>query len=166
MHARGFPPVADADARLLVLGSLPGQESLRQHEYYAQPRNAFWTIMGELFGAHRDLDYTARCERLRAHGVALWDVCAGAERPGSLDADIVASSVELNDFASFHAAHPRIGHVYFNGRLAHDMYVRRVRPGLVGPAASLPLTVLPSTSPAHAARTAAQKLAAWRVLAR
>jgi hypoxanthine-DNA glycosylase len=166
VDCRGFPPIARRDARVLVLGSLPGQESLRRRQYYAQPRNVFWRIMGELFGAGPELPYPRRVARLRAAGVAVWDVCARAYRAGSLDASIVAASVEVNDFAAFFASHPQIRLVCLNGRTAEALYRRRVLPGLEAGAGALPLAGLPSTSPAHAARSFAAKLAAWRAVAR
>jgi hypoxanthine-DNA glycosylase len=166
VHSRGFAPIAAPDARVLVLGSLPGQVSLRRREYYAQPRNAFWPIMGALFGAGPELAYPLRAARLRRHGVAVWDVCHSAFRAGSLDAAIVAGSVTVNDFAHFYARHGSLRVVCFNGRAAETLYRRRVLPGLTGAAARLTLLALPSTSPAHATRPFAEKLAAWRLLAR
>jgi TDG/mug DNA glycosylase family protein len=161
VKARGFAPLARRDARVLILGSLPGQESLRRQQYYAQPRNAFWAIMGELYGAGPELCYAARLRRLRARRVAVWDVCASAVREGSLDAMIVTASVVANDFAAFYAAHAHIRLVCFNGATAHALYRRLVLPRL-GTRRHPPLRVLPSTSPAHAARSLADKLAAWR----
>jgi len=166
VHSRGFPPVARADARVLVLGSLPGQESLRRRQYYAQPRNAFWTIMGELFGAGPSLPYARRVARLRASGVALWDVCERAFRRGSLDTSILPASVVVNDFTAFFRTHPRIRLVCLNGGKAEELYRRRVLPRLTAEAAALPRLRLPSTSPAHAAQPLAAKLAAWRAVAR
>ncbi len=159
--ARGFPPIADAGARLLILGSLPGQASLAAGQYYAQPRNAFWRILGELLGAGPDIDYEARAETLRRAGIALWDVCAAAERPGSLDASIRRDSVVVNDFAAFLRAHPRIALLAFNGATAAELYRRRVLPALPSDAAALPTLCLPSTSPAHAGMPYAAKRAAW-----
>ena len=98
-EASGFAPLVAAGARLLVLGSLPGVRSLRDGEYYAQPRNAFWPIMGELTGARPDLPYAERGARLVAAGVALWDVCGSARRAGSLDAAIEGSSVVATGLA-------------------------------------------------------------------
>lgn len=161
MKSRGFPPIADRAARVLILGSLPGVESLRRREYYAQPRNAFWAIMGELAGAGPALGYAARGRRLRAHGIALWDVCAAARRPGSLDAAIVSASVVVNDFADFYAAHPRIERICFNGAAAAALYSRQVLPQLTAALRELPSVVLPSTSPAHAALSPARKLRRW-----
>jgi len=166
VQSQGFAPIARADSRVLILGSLPGHESLRRHEYYAQPRNAFWKIMGELIGADPELPYAVRVRRLRARRIAVWDVCAAAFRAGSLDASIVADSVIVNDFAAFFAAHRRIGLVCFNGATAHALYRRRVLPQLLGRAARLPVAVLPSTSPAHAARSLEDKLAAWQRILR
>jgi TDG/mug DNA glycosylase family protein len=93
MHDKGFPPIADAHARILILGSLPGQVSIRRQQYYAHPQNAFWKVMGRLFDAGPELPYRDRAQRLLRNGIALWDVCAAAQRPGSLDTSIVHSSV-------------------------------------------------------------------------
>ncbi len=108
--------------------------------------------------------YDERTARLRASGIALWDVCEAAVRPGSLDASIDLQTVVTNDFALFFQQHPGIVHVCANGATAHRLYLRRVRPLLPEPSASLPLHLLPSTSPAHASLRPAQKLARWRVL--
>jgi len=166
ISSRGFPPIAAPDARVLILGSLPGQASLAAGQYYAQPQNAFWKIMGELFGAGPELAYAERAGRLRAQGIALWDVCAAAVRPGSLDAAIERDSILINDFTGFHAAHPRIAHVCANGGTAFRLYQQRVQPVLPVRHAALPLHRLPSTSPAHATLRFAQKLEQWRVLTR
>lgn len=164
MHSRGFPPIARDDARLLILGSLPGAESLRRRQYYAQPRNHFWRIMGEIYGAAPELDYEVRAERLRASGVALWDVCAEAFRVGSLDASIDPGTIEVNDFAGFFERHPRIERVFCNGTTSAELYRRRVLPTLPDRWRALAPVRLPSTSPAHAAMSYEQKLSKWREL--
>ena len=158
--ARGFAPVSAPDARVLVLGSLPGVRSLERAQYYAQPRNVFWRIMGELCGAAPELAYTARLRRLTDAGIALWDVVARAERPGSLDASIRRATVEVNDFASFLRAHSKIERICFNGRTAAELFNARVAPSL--PAPVPPAVVLPSTSPAHAGMSFEEKLRRWR----
>lgn len=161
MHAQGFPPIADAHARILILGSLPGQVSIRHRQYYAQPHNAFWKIMGQLFGANPELPYTERTQRLVRNGIALWDVCAAAQRPGSLDASIVHASVVPNDLAAFLAAHPRIDLIGFNGGKAAELYRRLILPGVPAPLGAIRRETLPSTSPAHAAMRFEDKLARW-----
>lgn len=160
--SHGFPPVAAPGARALILGSMPGQASLRAGQYYAHERNAFWRIMGDLLGAGPDLPYAQRLEKLTGAGIALWDVIAACERAGSLDADIVRHSVAPNDFVAFFAVHRDIARVFFNGAAAETAFRRHVLPAL--PGLSLRLARLPSTSPAHAALGYADKLAAWSAL--
>ena len=157
----GFPPVADARARVLVLGTLPGRRSLEAREYYAQPQNAFWRIMGRLFGAEPQLPYEQRLEKLHAARVAVWDVLAAGEREGSLDSSIVPRSIVVNDFGSFLARHGRIELVCFNGRTAAELYRRKVVPQLTPERAALATRLLPSTSPAYASLRFEQKLALW-----
>ena len=164
MLSEGFPPVSDAGARVLVLGSLPGPVSLRAQQYYAQTRNAFWRIMGALFGSGPELPYDARLQALIRNHVALWDVCASAHRTGALDASIRRTSVVPNDFAGFFLTHPALRLVCFNGQVAAELYRRRVLPDLPANLQGLRYETLPSTSPAHAAMTFEQKLERWRTL--
>lgn len=159
---RSFPPVAAPDARRLILGSMPGEASLSAGQYYAHPRNAFWRIMGDLLGAGPALPYPARLARLAAAGIALWDVVADCERRGSLDAAIVRESVQANNFRHFFAEHPGIEQIFFNGTAAENLFRRHVLPRL--DRVPRELRRLPSTSPAHAARGYAEKLAAWSVI--
>ena len=150
--------MARQDAQVLVLGSLPSQASLRVHEYYAHPRNAFWGIMREIAGATGD--YASRCRALQERGIAVWDVLSSSVRPGSLDADIDMASAVPNDFERFFADHGRVHLVCFNGRKAQEMFRRFVR--TEHRRKGLRFAVLPSTSPAHAALTATAKLDIWR----
>lgn len=161
-QVEGFPPVVAPGARCLILGSMPGRASLLADRYYAHPRNAFWPIMGELLGAGPAQPYEIRLQKLTAAGIALWDVIAACERPGSLDADIVGQTVRPNDFVGFLARYPEIDRIYFNGAAAEQAFRRHVLPRLVE--RPLRLHRLPSTSPAHAARNYADKLAAWSII--
>jgi hypoxanthine-DNA glycosylase len=157
---RSFPPVADRKARILILGSMPGQRSLDAQQYYAHPHNAFWRIMGELAGAQPQLPYELRLEKLMQAGIALWDVLQSCEREGSLDADI--KHEQANDFSTFLANHPRITHVYFNGSKAELSFKKHVAEKQALP--QLKLQRLPSTSPAHAGMPYEAKLSEWRIL--
>jgi hypoxanthine-DNA glycosylase len=161
-HDRCFPPIATRESRTLILGSLPGQRSLQMQQYYAHPYNAFWKLVGAIFGFDGTLPYPRRVRALRRNRVALWDVLEAAERPGSLDSSIVHASALANDFAGFFRAHPRIRRVFFNGRKAEDMYRRFVLPRLGEEFSYLRYQGLPSTSPAHAGMTFAKKLDRWR----
>lgn len=160
-----FPPIVGRRPVVLVLGSMPGVASLRLRQYYGHPHNAFWPIMGELFGASRERSYAQRCARLRRCGVAVWDVLQSCVREGSLDARIEADSIVPNDFAGFLARHRSVRAVFCNGAMAFASYRRHVLPRLDARAAALPLVQLPSTSPAHAGLRLADKLVRWRAVA-
>lgn len=163
--SRGFPPIAAPDARVLILGTLPSVQSLAKQQYYGNPQNAFWPIMGELFGAGPDVDYAERAELLTANGIAVWDVLASAEREGSGDAEIDPATGQANDFVMFFREHPHLRLIYFNGGNAEALFRRFVTPSLAADIV-LPGTVrLPSTSPANARFRYGMKLAAWRGVA-
>lgn len=157
-----FPPAAAHDAHTLILGSMPGDASLRAGEYYANPRNHFWNILGVLVGAGPGLPYSARLEKLTGAGFALWDVLQSCERQGSLDSSIVSSTITPNDFAAFLASHPGVRRIFFNGAAAETAFRRFVIPAL--PALSCSLQRLPSTSPANARFRLQQHLEAWQIL--
>ena len=158
----GFTPVIATGAHTLILGSLPGQRSLQMQQYYAHPQNAFWTLIEQLFGAASPLPYNRRVKILTDHGIALWDVLAAAERPGSLDSSIVHASARANDFEAFFRSHPQIRRVFFNGRKAAEIYRRFSLPTLSAEFAALRYVCLPSTSPAHAGMSFAEKLESWK----
>jgi len=161
-HVRGFPPICRADARILILGSMPSRESLARGQYYAHPRNAFWPIITTLLGISAS-SYEARVAEVVSRRIAIWDVLQACFRTGSLDSDIDDRSIVTNDFQAFFRGHPEITQVFFNGAKAETVYRRYVLPTLAA-AAALPLRRLPSTSPAHAAMNLEQKKAAWRIV--
>jgi hypoxanthine-DNA glycosylase len=157
----GFGPVADQRSRILILGSMPGVASLAKAQYYGHPRNAFWPIMGELFGATPQLEYPSRLQRLLSNHVALWDVLMSCQRPGSLDADIEAGTERANDFSSLLGPGSTIRAIFFNGVTAQRLFNRHVANAIDAPERFERLR-LPSTSPAHAAMSLAEKLQAWK----
>ncbi|CAN5324794.1 DNA-deoxyinosine glycosylase [soil metagenome] len=153
-----FAPFADDRTTLLVLGSLPGDASLKAAQYYAHPQNAFWRLISVAIG--RDLHAMAwpdRVEALRTAGVGLWDVIASAERPGSLDSAI--RSPEAADLRGLIAGLPSLRAVAFNGATA-SKGGRKILAGVEG----LTLIDLPSSSPAHATRSLSEKAESWAIL--
>src|SRR5436190_8106187 len=113
-----FGPIAAPDARVLLLGTAPSIASLAMQQYYGHPQNAFWPIMGRLFGAGRELGYEERKRVLYAHGIAVWDVFRECYRKGSLDSSIEIESESPNDLAAFLREHGQIQTVFFNGQKA------------------------------------------------
>lgn len=154
--SEGFPPVAGADAEVLILGSLPGQKSLSEREYYAHPQNAFWRIMQSVFDISGS--YATRCSGLKENRVALWDVLRASHRPGSLDANIELPTARENDFKRFFDQYRRIDKILFNGQKAEQIFRRRVPQALYD---DMHIVGLPSTSPAFAAMAFSAKLEKW-----
>lgn len=152
--------MAAADARILILGSMPGEASLAAGQYYAHPRNAFWPVVAEVLGFDAAASYEQRLAALVASRIALWDVLQSCRRRGSLDTRIEGASEVANDFEAFFAAHPAVEAVLFNGAKAEASYRRHVLERGVG--AALAYRRLPSTSPANASWPRERKLAAWR----
>lgn len=158
-----FPPIVADHSRVLILGSMPGEISLVQQQYYAHPRNAFWWIMDQLLGIPQEHSYAQRIAALRAHGIALWDVLHRCERTGSLDSAIQQHSAEANDFALFLSRYDGIRAICFNGKSVQQMFQRHVIRGL-GFQPQQKLLTLPSTSPANARLRPDAKLNAWAVI--
>ncbi len=159
-RARSFAPVVGEGARVLILGSMPGAASLAAAQYYAHPFNQFWSILGEICGAGRELPYAQRLQRLRSCGFALWDVLRSCVRVGSLDSAIEHRSAIANDIPGLLRRQPGIERICCNGATAHAALLRHFGHPLQ--AQGLDVRRLPSTSPANAGCTREAKLAAWR----
>jgi len=153
---RGLAPVVAADTRLLVLGSFPSEASLAAAQYYAHPRNQFWTILSTLWSVDlRVLSYAARLDEVRRRGLGIWDVYASCRREGSLDSAI--EEAVPNDLAALVATLPRLGAIAHNGgESARAMARTRTLAAEV--------VRLPSSSPANASWSLARKVEAWRAV--
>jgi hypoxanthine-DNA glycosylase len=169
---QSFAPVGRDDARVLVLGSMPGVASLEATAYYAHPRNAFWPVMISVLTDHapsyvllEDWPYQQREALLLTQGIALWDVLAECERPGSLDSAIQASTVKVNNLAGFVAQHALIKCILFNGQAAARLYRKHAATPmdsmLDSQGRQLDLKTMPSTSPAMASLNLQAKYKVW-----
>jgi len=155
-----FPPIIEPSSRVLILGSLPGDESLRQQQYYAHPRNQFWRILAEVYAAPFPETYPDCVALVLQQRLALWDVIRHGERERSLDQAI--RNATPNDFAWLFRTYPAVQALVFNGRKAHDLFERRVlQPQALNGIERLPRLLLPSTSPAATLPLAA-KIERWR----
>ena len=158
---QSFKYVASGDAVVLILGSMPGGESLRKQQYYAHPRNMFWTIMSEILGFDHNLSYNERLMALRYNKIALWDVVYQCRRKGSLDSNIEELSLKVNDFSGFFQKYRTIHSVFFNGKKAEDLFNRNVFRKEMVNSEKLNYCILPSTSPANASMSKNIKLERW-----
>jgi len=153
---QGLSPVIGRNTRLVLLGSFPGAASLAAGQYYAHPRNQFWPLLSALLGEELvPLAYAQRLQRLRVHGLGLWDVIAECRREGSLDSAI--RDARYNDLASLRRRAPQLVAVAHNGGES-----ARAMPATA--ALGLAVYRLPSSSPANASWSFERKLAAWRAV--
>jgi len=154
VRLEGLPPIIDAQARVLILGSFPSEASLAARQYYAHRQNQFWRILGAVIGQPlADMDYAAKQAAVKSAGLAIWDVYGSCERAGSLDSAI--RNGRSNDFARLQKSAVAVRRVCFNGQAAG-----RFAPQLA--ALGYQTLILPSTSPANASWSFDRKLAAWR----
>lgn len=153
--------IADEKAKILILGSIPGKESLAKQQYYAHPKNLFWHFMAELLEFDFSLPYSEKTEILKTNHVALWDVIENCKRVTSLDSDIKKDSVKPNNFLLFFKKHPHMKNIFFNGRMAEHLYTKRVLPLLKNRYPEIQYHFLPSTSPANASIKKSVKLQEW-----
>ena len=165
-QVHSFSPLVQNHCTKIILGSMPGKASLSANQYYAHPGNCFWRFVETLLGIPRSADYASRCNELTQHNIALWDVLKACTRSGSLDSNIIESSIVPNDFESFFDRHRNIASIYFNGAKAEKIYHRYVLPKLPLEFSNIPAIRLPSTSPANASIPVARKLEQWSVIAR
>lgn len=163
-HVKGFPPVLGPQPRVLILGSMPSVASLQCQQYYGNPNNAFWAIMGELIGAGPELPYTQRTQRLIDAGIAVWDVLASCVRPGSLDSAIELKTARVNDPVPLMRASPALENIVFNGRKAEQLFRQRLGDQVETVRPTLHYTLMPSTSPAMATLDFQAKLERWRAI--
>ena len=163
---RGLPPVIGEGSRILILGTLPGDASLRLQEYYAHGNNQFWRILSEVYGEAFGAYYSLRLEFLHRRALALWDVLRSAEREGSLDSAI--KNGVANDFAGLLRAHTGLKVIVFNGSKGQSLFRRYVeRAQAPADNTILRQLVLPSTSPAPGRNLLpfTGKVDRWRLLA-
>jgi len=153
-----FQPIIDEQSRILILGSMPGVDSLRLQQYYANPRNQFWKILYELYDTQASQDYWERVSFVKSKQIAVWDVIENCYREGSLDSKIREEKV--NDFRGLFKAFPNIRTVLFNGGKAFETYKKWVGFGTIP---YLSFHKLTSSSPANTKKYE-EKLREWVVI--
>jgi hypoxanthine-DNA glycosylase len=155
MEIFSFPSISDSRSEVLVLGTMPGEMSLRLNQYYRNKGNHFWRIMVDLHRVEFSADYEQRRKLLLDNRIALWDVLKACVREGSADSAILEE--KANDFLDFFSTHKAIRAVAFNGKNAASFFERHV-----GEIMKVPRIILPSTSPANGWSSYQEKLEQWR----
>jgi double-stranded uracil-DNA glycosylase len=152
-----FDAIVDEHSKVLILGSFPSIKSFEQNFYYAHPRNQFWPIMEELFGVSLKNNEEKRVFALEK-GIALWDTYASLKRGEGNSSDANLKELQVNDFDAFLKKYPNIEHLFFTGQKAYQGYMKHFKH------IDIETTLLPSTSPAHAAMKKEEKLERYRVV--
>lgn len=157
MKIQSFPSLSNPHAEVLLLGTMPGVQSLAMNQYYGHPRNHFWKLLAAIFGEEPPIDYHSKKEMLLRNNIAVWDVLQACERQGSLDSAIMKEVP--NDFGTFLDEHPNIRIICFNGQKAAAFFKKYVRQNK-----EYSFVTLPSTSPANAGKNFEQKLNEWKII--
>lgn len=160
-----FEPVIDHHSKVLILGTMPGEESLSLGQYYANPRNQFWTILSRIYEEPVGEKYCAKLAFLKQKGLALWDVLKQANREGSLDRYI--KDPIPNDFNRLFQSYPSLGLIAFNGSKAEKLFYRRIFKDLDNKyERTMNLIRLPSTSPVPGKYNLSldQKIEKWKII--
>jgi hypoxanthine-DNA glycosylase len=157
MKSFSFPPISEKNAKILILGTMPGKTSLEINEYYGYKHNTFWRIMFDLFDSPYTNNYHHKTKLLIDNKIALWDSLKYCFREGSLDSSITQE--EPNDIHAFLKDHQEIKTIAFNGQSAYKFFKK-----YIGLNAYHDHLVLPSTSPANAAKNYSEKLNEWKVI--
>ena len=154
-----FPPIVNHQSKILLLGTMPGEESLRKQEYYGHNSNQFWKIIFLLFGQELTLEtnYSAKRELLLNNFIALWDVLSSCKREGSADSAIKEEIV--NDFDSLFRKYSQIKYVFFTSKKAEEYYIR-----YVGKNERMRYFTLPSPSSANARKSLKEKVKDWEII--
>jgi double-stranded uracil-DNA glycosylase len=158
MTKEGFDPIAGKTVNVLILGTFPSEESLKQKQYYAHPRNLFWDMIAAICETGKVDDYKKRCDLVKSEGIAIWDVLKSCDREGSSDGQIRRGHFIINDIYSFISEHP-VKVIIFNGKKAAILFKQYVEPAIFP---SRPrMLIMPSTSPANATLSKQQKMERW-----
>lgn len=148
-----FMPVYDENSKVLILGSLPSVKSREAGFYYGHPQNRFWRVLAALLTCPVPETIEEKKRMLLTHHIAVWDVIESCDIIGSSDSSI--KNVVPADIGKL-LENADIGRIFANGKKAESLYQK-----YIFPKTKVPVTVLPSTSPANAACSLEKLVEVW-----
>lgn len=155
MIKQSFSPIIGKEPTMLILGSLPGDLSIKMNQYYAHPRNRFWQLMFKIFDRNYSEDYTERIQLIKDNNIVLWDVTYSAIREGSMDSNI--KDEVLNLIQELLDEHQTINKILFNGKKSEQLFMKNFERN-----PSIHYFSLPSTSPANAKFSTQDLIKIWK----
>jgi hypoxanthine-DNA glycosylase len=158
MYKTALKPLIDDSSRILILGTMPSEQSIAKQQYYGNNGNQFWKILFTIFNENFSTSYDDRKAFLKKHQIALWNVLGSCKREGSSDSKITNEVV--NDFTGLHNKYPNIKHIFFESKAAAKFFHKYATPQN-----DISYHTLPSTSGLNAGISLAQKIESWKVLA-
>lgn len=158
MYKTALSPLVDNSSKILILGTMPGDQSIAKQQFYGNKGNYFWKIMFTIFQESYTASYDNRKTFLKKHKIALWNVLASCIREGSSDSKITNETI--NDFVNFHIQYPNIKHVFFESKSAAKFFHKHLVPQ-----PGISYHILPSTSGLNAGTSFSQKIEMWKILA-
>lgn len=159
MYKKALAPIVDDSRTILIMGTIPGEQSIKKQQYYGNNGNHFWKILFSIFEEDFDSSYEKRKALLQKNGIALWNVLASCKREGSSDAKI--KEEEINDFESFHKQYPNIKYVFFESKAAENYFNKHTKPQ-----PGITYKTLPSTSGLNARFTLVEKTSEWKIVSK
>ena len=146
-------PVYDKKSKVLILGSLPSVKSREAGFYYGHPQNRFWKLLAALLSCPVPETIEEKKRMLLTHHIAVWDVIESCDIIGSSDSSI--KNVVPADIGKL-LENADIGRIFANGKKAESLYKK-----YIFPKTKVPVTALPSTSPANAACSLEKLVEVW-----
>jgi len=142
-YFESFDPIVDKPTtRTLILGTAPSRKSRGKdlsdkdkfyrgnsscEQFYGNPRNTFWNIVGTALNFERDrTSYEEWGDALKKNGFALWDVLKSCESTGSLDSQIVKETMVSNDIPGLVSSCPNLNRIVLSNN-SLSVFVKQFR---------------------------------------
>ena len=154
-QAHPFPPLIDEHSKVLVLGTFPSLQSISNTFYYGNPRNQFWKLLASCFDCVLDTNKSKE-NFCKDYHIALWDIYAYVTREHNNSSDQNLKETKVNDIPKLLKQYPQLQQIFFTSKKAYVAYKKKFDD------LDIPLTLLPSPSPAYAVKSFEEKLEIYK----